>query len=438
MDENVEMMPNSGQKASLDSIIQFLLTDQKEYNLKGAAGTGKTFMMRYITERLLKDYQNLCKVMGFGTPKYWQVVYAATTNKAADVLSRSVHTEARTIHSFLGLVVKNNYKTGKQELTKTSNFRIHSNILLFIDEASMIDAELYDIISEAFDDTCKIIYVSDSSQLTPVSESLSKIYKDEIPHSTLTEPMRNHTQPALMELCQQFRKTVETGKFYPIKIVEGVIDWLDGPLMKFAIDHVFKEENADSRILCYTNKKVNEYNNYIRAMRNYGDQYVVGENLIFNSAFNMASQIIPAETPVRIVEVDPTITSLVTPIGKLDSYKIAVAGVYDFSLAWLKIPVDPAKLTEVLKHYSKVDKDWASYYSVKETYPDLRPRDASTVHKAQGSTYDSVFIDLDNIGTHFNPDETARMLYVAVSRARTRIFLRGSLPRRYGGHPYNA
>ena len=55
------------------------------------------------------------------------------------------------------------------------------------------------------------------------------------------------------------------------------------------------------------------------------------------------------------------------------------------------------------------------------------------MHKSQGSTYDTVFIDLENIGSCRNPDQVARMLYVAVSRARNRIFLFGKLPTKYGG-----
>ena len=45
----------------------------------------------------------------------------------------------------------------------------------------------------------------------------------------------------------------------------------------------------------------------------------------------------------------------------------------------------------------------------------------------------TVFIDLDNIGSCNNPDQVARMLYVAISRARNRIFLFGKLPAKYGG-----
>jgi hypothetical protein len=58
---------------------------------------------------------------------------------------------------------------------------------------------------------------------------------------------------------------------------------------------------------------------------------------------------------------------------------------------------------------------------------DLRAAYACTINKAQGSTYDRVFIDLDDIGRCNSGDQIARMLYVAVSRARDQVFLTGDL-----------
>ena len=58
---------------------------------------------------------------------------------------------------------------------------------------------------------------------------------------------------------------------------------------------------------------------------------------------------------------------------------------------------------------------------------DLRAAYACTINKAQGSTYDRVFIDLDDIGRCNSGDQIARMLYVGVSRAREQVFLTGDL-----------
>jgi ATP-dependent exoDNAse (exonuclease V) alpha subunit len=62
-----------------------------------------------------------------------------------------------------------------------------------------------------------------------------------------------------------------------------------------------------------------------------------------------------------------------------------------------------------------------------ENWIDLRAAYAQTVNKSQGSTYDRVFIDLDDIRRCNSGDQIARMLYVAVSRAREQVFLTGDL-----------
>ena len=58
---------------------------------------------------------------------------------------------------------------------------------------------------------------------------------------------------------------------------------------------------------------------------------------------------------------------------------------------------------------------------------DLRAAYASTINKAQGSTYKTVFIDLDDIKRCNSGDQIARMMYVGVSRASQRVWLTGDL-----------
>ena len=74
---------------------------------------------------------------------------------------------------------------------------------------------------------------------------------------------------------------------------------------------------------------------------------------------------------------------------------------------------------------------WEEYFNIKDTWLDLRSQYASTVHKAQGSSYDKVFIDLDDIGRCNIASDVARMLYVAISRAKKKVILSGTLPEKY-------
>jgi len=86
--------------------------------------------------------------------------------------------------------------------------------------------------------------------------------------------------------------------------------------------------------------------------------------------------------------------------------------------------LEPEKLKALLKYLSS-NKNWKTFFMVKNGIIDLRQRDASTVHKAQGSTYDTVFLDIADLTSCNAKSMVARMLYVAVSRARHRLVIYG-------------
>ena len=68
-----------------------------------------------------------------------------------------------------------------------------------------------------------------------------------------------------------------------------------------------------------------------------------------------------------------------------------------------------------------------TYFYLKNNFADLRIAYAGTAHKSQGSTYHTVYIDLSDLRVCRDPQELARLLYVAVSRATTRVVFYGSL-----------
>jgi hypothetical protein len=245
--------------------------------------------------------------------------------------------------------------------------------------------------------------------------------------------MRNVGQPALMALCQQIRNTVETGNFYPIQIVPGVIDLMDDDEIQIEIERQFKQQTMASRILAYTNKQVIAFNDHIRGLRQLPDHYTVGEKLVSSTAAHLKGGMLTVEQEVEIKALADQ--SQFVPIEEGVSLEICPA-VLETSIGEqhfeVPLPVDRNHFTALVKHYQQ-QRRWERYFFLKNNFPDLRPHDASTVYKAQGSTYDTVFIDLGNISTCNNPNQVARMLYVAVSRPRNRIILYGNLAEKYGG-----
>lgn len=426
------LSPNPGQQKALDEILAFLLDDnQKEFHLSGPAGTGKTFTMDAVANEIFPRYQEVSKTLGLDV-KYDEVVMTATTNKAAEVLSNAIGRPTETIHSYLGYVVYDDTDSGKSTLKRSKRWAPRSRVILFIDECSMIDWRLHNAIKDTMVNS-KIIYVGDHSQLAPVGEELSPIYKSNAPFIALTQQMRNNNQPALMNLAQQLRDTVATGIFTPIHIVPGVIDLLEPEDMQSKVDEIFVSGSANSRILCYTNKRVIQYNSYIRELRGLPEAFQSGERLVCTAPFHGMKKIIPAEMEVKVTHAyGPDVFR----IGGVD------LDVENVDISWegntfSKVPyaTNHDHLRKTLRYFAN-QKMWPEYFTVKQNLIDLRPRDAGTVHKAQGSTYDSVFIDAQDISTCTMTAQTARLLYVAVTRPRNRIFFYGELAQKYGGYAF--
>lgn len=422
---------NPGQRDASDSFFEFLFSPDPALNISGPGGVGKTALMAHMIDRVMPEYFATCKMLGI-EPEYNECVMCSTTNKATEVLAVATQRPCSTIHSFMNLKVVDDYETGKSNITKTNRWKVHERKIVFIDECSMIDSALLNFLNEGLH-KCKIVFVGDKSQLAPVTETVSPIYRYGFPMKELTQQMRNNNQPALMEVCQQLRETVETGVFKPIKVVPGVIDQLDADQMQAKIAEHFTGQTHSSRILAYTNARVEQYNEFIRDLRGLPPEFGIGEYLINTTACHMSGGMLTVEEEVEITRVSKDVIDIEIEPGVIFQVRSV-----DLSTRvgnfWpnVQLPVDKAHYTALVKHYGKV-KNWSKYFHLKNFYPDLRQRDAATVHKSQGSTYDTVFIDLENISRCTRPDMAARLLYVAFSRPRSQIFLYGDLTERFGG-----
>jgi len=427
----VELSLNAGQQEVADGFFKFLLSSDPELIISGAGGTGKSFLISQLVDKVIPSYNNTCAIMGID-PEYDEVFITATTNKAAEVLAENIKRPTQTIHSWLSLKVHSDYKTGKTTLTRTNGSRVQENKILFIDEVSTMDTELIELL-RGLTHKCKIIFVGDHCQLAPVLESKPPIFKTPKPFFTLTEQMRNNTQPALMALCQQWRDTVETGVFKPIHLVPGVIDHLDNTTMPIELKNHLLDPDHNNRILCYTNDRVVAYNNHIRHIRNLPFEFQIGERLINANAVKLSHRMLSVEEELQITAQSSNIEEVVVSADvTLKLRKTSFISNIGDVITDIPIPVNREHFTEVVKYFRQT-KNWGSYFTFKEKYPELRQRDGSTVHKAQGSTYDCVFIDLTNISTCHQVEQVARMMYVAVSRAKYRIFFYGQLAEKYGG-----
>ena len=418
---------NDDQQKSFIDVINFINGPDQFMDISGGAGTGKTFFIAAVADNILRQKTTGCTLH--------TVAITATTNKAAAVIQEAMPHRAGeigTIYSFMNLRLSENFSTGVTKVVPTNKFEVHQGTLIIIDEDSMINAELFKYLQIGIDNTCKILFVGDRNQLAPVKEDLSPIFTQGYKTSYLTQPVRNANQPALMALCEQAKQTVLTGVFTPIVEVPGVIDFVDGPGLKGVLEREYAVENVGRRVLSYTNRQVILYNTFIRTLRGYTEPYEVGEILTNNSSAELAGkERLYTDQMVEVISIDNDhLDNVIVPGHDIRTITMTVKDVNSNKTYEVTCFAYPQDRADALKFYSG-SKKWDKYFRIKNMFPELRSVAASTTHKAQGSTYDSVIVDLADIGKSTNRMQTARMQYVALSRPRTRLYIKGTLPDRY-------
>lgn len=413
------MKLSKDQNEALTAFEYFIIDPtQHEFIMSGPAGTGKTFMIKQFLEAITRSNKIQLAINDkFKKPR---IHCTSTTNVAAAVL-REYTSMSTTIHSLLQLVVKNNYSTGKTYLAKRNpKLRFGKRDIIIIDEAPKIDKQLFNLIREMCAEA-KVIYVGDSYQLPPINESISSILSAGIQEVKLTTPQRFALHSPIYHLAYQLRDTIDTGIFPTLENIDTAIQISDLDHFKNKIDNTFHKHmpKNSSKIVAWTNDRVNDYNTYIKKKYSTTPHPEIGETLINNNLIIYTDFSISADTPVLVHNVTES-TSF-----DIDTWHIELGAGH-----FIHVAKNPKHVRDLTAHFAK-HKNWNKFFEIKEHFADLRPRYASTIHKAQGSTYENIYIDLDDIGKVRDKILLARLLYVAVTRAQKNVIIRGQIPTHY-------
>lgn len=405
-----------------DKFEVFLMDDDAgEFIISGKAGTGKTFLIKYLAD--LADSTALVMKMISGKRQF-SMHMTATTHKAAYVLEQKLGAEfpTSTIHSLLGLIVSNDFSTGRVNLRRGKDAGIVRNAVIFIDEASMVNKQLLDAIRD-YTMNCKLVFIGDAYQLNPVKENISPVFGDLSKVHQLKEIHRQAQGNPIIELGDKFRGTID-GEGWPEIVADGRnIIKLSGEAFRGLISEKFRlDYNPDqSKIIAWSNKQVLAYNTHVRGLFTHEEAFQENEYVITNKPLidGRGMSIAATDSRHKIICIEPAMHD------DIEGYMVTLENDFEGFL-----PKDPTITMALMKHYAK-NKNWESYFYFKDKILDLRSTYSLTTHKSQGSTYEEVFIDLSDIGRNTNWKETARLLYVAVTRASHRVYLYGELPKRY-------
>jgi hypothetical protein len=276
------------QKELLRRLDIFFQSDESCFLLKGYAGTGKTFMMKGVTDYLKQINRHF--------------IIAAPTGRAAKVISQKTGYSAHTIHS---TIYKNTdlkeYKVKDEDGTETYKFFFDLNINLdpantvyIIDEASMIsnhyaEAEFFVfgsgyLLKDFFEyvsrnnsiNTQKIIFIGDNAQLPPVnmniSPALDKGYLEEELSTKsrefeLTHVHRQQKSSGILENATMLRNNLSHENFGKLVLNTDFNDINpinESDFLAAYLQATNRKINNDVIVIAHSNKTVKAYNELIR------------------------------------------------------------------------------------------------------------------------------------------------------------------------------
>lgn len=404
------------QQNAVNALTQFLADDSETaFVLSGYAGTGKSTLIRYVLDNIDKTLKAI-RLVKPNTPHY-QVQLTATTNKAADNLAQITKDNVPTIHSYLGLRVETNYQTRATKLVE-SNKVLPDNQILFIDEASYIDSPLLALIFKKMSKS-KIVFIGDPAQLIPVKSSNAPVFFAPFPKAELTQVVRQAQGNPVLDLATKFRETVNTGDFFSFTPDGNHVRHVDQDTFNQLLRSEFidpKWTSQRSKILAWTNKTVNTYNKAISELVSGRTNFAVGDYVQCNKFFQTGKTSIKTDALVLITNISAPET------------QHGISG-HTYTLDGKVSAFCPDSLSEKKKLLSKAkaEENYELVNIIEEHWIDLREVYSCTINKSQGSTYDRVFIDLDDISKCNSGEQISRLLYVGVSRARYQVIFTGDL-----------
>lgn len=461
------------QQNAIGNIIDFIAApfNPTKYivGLTGAGGTGKTFITKYIITHC----------------KYSNSVIKCTspTHKACRVFSQSIGgKQVDTIQSTFGLRLDlrlEDFDPANPQFNPYAKPKLENIRLLIIDEASMIPAKLVTFIcNECKKLEIKILFIGDAFQLAPVNEKKSIAFDRCFEVYQLKEIVRQAANNPITGLLEYLRYDIEhhsyrfltylsnnPGAIYYNDIGEG-FSICNPTKFKELIDSSFHNEeytrNIDMyRIIAYTNSCVAGWNNYIRnSIIKDADKNIITKNDLIMSYETIVNEFM--ETIINNSE-EYIINDIVDFVDDKYGFKgflVKFQLVHGGTITKPLFIIDHRNKFTVLQYHKTITNlienarkssgavrisRWKDYYAFKKKYliaaniinkqgKILYDRDidygfAITSHKSQGSTYDTVFVDINNMvydrmgHPYANQDDLLRRLYVGCSRAHKELII---------------
>jgi len=454
---------NPDQRAAFGKLVEYIRTgDDHIHVLKGWAGTGKTFCVSLLVNYLLKEL--------YSNKRHFRIAVTGPTNKSVRVLKKSSglnhnRVEFKTIHKLLGL--KERITDDGQQIFVNDNWKNDSDLdkisVLIIDEVSMLNDELFEKIIQ-YRRNLKIICMGDPAQIPPVGRPDCIPFREElldeyrIKTIQLKTIMRQKEGNPIIDASVKIRENLgfkspivppvtklnEDGQGIEFLNLndESVRRGFSSILEKYFKSRIFEVDSEYVKIISWRNSTVTTMNEVVRKVI-YGDKskefrILPGEKLIVNKPI-LEGEVIRFNTNDELTVDNYTIMSETHKDGLGSS----VLKYYATNVKWVDENGEVCRDKIAILHeeskseFARIalgfknraldmggkNKSWVDYYNFLRKYADVSFAYSITAHKAQGSTYDTVFLMEDDIDVNWKTVEKNRIKYTAYTRASRKIYI---------------
>ncbi|GAB3557869.1 ATP-dependent DNA helicase [Spirosoma fluminis] len=305
------------QANALYELEEFVAADCSDdiFVLQGAAGTGKTSLVKALVDHLEAS-----------AIRYF---LAAPTGRAAKVISLKTNALAHTIHHIL--YTPETLADDRVMLTRRPTADEPYSIYV-VDEASMISDQrdasgqflaanslLFDLLDhiKKGNQRSKVIFIGDRYQLEPVNESFSpalqadylrRKYKMDVRTAELTEVKRQAGNSPILALATDLRQRSDEG--LPLnRLNVPRLQWFSDALRRY--EQLYDPICPDNVVvIAYSNRDVNYINNAVRKRFGLASQpLTVGDLVVVHENWTDGHQLLVKGETGRVVALHPSTES---------------------------------------------------------------------------------------------------------------------------------
>ena len=464
------------QQIAFNTLLEFLSDDvQSMAILEGYAGTGKTFLMGEFI-KIAKTKTSVC--IAAPTHKALKVICSSLEASGVDTgangkddmpidlsggmfavyerQQKATGLTAATVHSLLALKMvemENGEAECKRDLNKIPSISEYG--LVVIDESSLISSEMFELIM-AHKKHTKVLFIGDPAQLPPIGDkrNISPVFTCVNLKVRLNKIVRQAADNPIIKLSMAIRSAQEKfsvsamlNELPPLPASAACLPGSIADLVRFAVSE--QKDGRDARVLCFTNQAVMSINKQVHDAMHPESLFGVGERVLCYFSAGGGGDKSPFrddegdEVKVRLMDefivlscneaendnglpvMELTLEAMggeqirtLIPVN-MNTYRRVIEKVWsDYRAANTAHAVAPNNTPE--KEQLRREKSDLSRkaYAMRNRYPDLRHAYAMTVHRSQGSTFDTALVHYADLNTMRSAFEFNRALYVACTRPR--------------------